>query len=187
MSRSILNLSLAIIHDDIKPQNVLIFKDSHGTYTSRVTDFEYSTWFASENDRIKLSISRSWNASEYDKRSVRSSQARNMNVFSFDMLCLWVLFERYLFGTTSIPQSAFWANELFAQTNDSYQSESVLNNLKHQKKLIIFAHTLLNAEAIIETKEKNALSQFFTFALSYDLDRRETSLQRLVNVLTSSR
>ena len=32
-----------IIHGDIKPQNVLVFKDSVGKTTVRVTDFGYST------------------------------------------------------------------------------------------------------------------------------------------------
>ena len=135
MQKSSLNSYLIIIHDDIKSQNVLIFKNNHGTFTSQITDFEYSTWFVNENDFIKLSVSRPWNASKNDQCFVILCQARKMDVLFFDMLCLWVLFEKYFFRTTSFSQIAFWANELLIQISDSYSSEFIFETLKHQNKL----------------------------------------------------
>ena len=110
-----------------------------------------------------------------------------MDVFSFGMLCLWVLFEKYLSRTTPFPQVASWANELLTQTSNSYPSEFILDNLKHQDKLGLLAHKLLDAEVTINTERKNALSQFLTSALSYDSNKREASLQKLVDVLMPHR
>lgn len=172
MQRSPLNLLLAVIHGDIKPQNVLIFKDSHGTYTPRVTDFGYSTWFASEDETIGIRTSWPWNAQEYDRCSVRPSQAKNMDVFSLGMLCLWVLFEKYFCGTTPLPQAASWAPELFAQTSNL---ESILETLKHQDKLVPLAQQFLDVKTTVKTEKMIALSQFLTSALSCDPDRRSSA------------
>jgi hypothetical protein len=110
-----------------------------------------------------------------------------MDVFFFDMLCFWVLFEKYLFGITSLPSTAFWANELFVQSSDSFRSERVLEKLKDQRMLALLAKILLDAEVTIETQKKNALSQFFDSALSCESDKREASLRKLVAILTSHR
>lgn len=187
MQRSPLNLLLAIIHGDIKPQNVLIFKDNHGTYTPRLTDFGYSTWFASEDETIGIPTSWPWNAPEYDRCSVRPSQAKNMDVFSLGMLCLWVLFEKYFCGKTPLPQAASWANELFAQTSNLHSIEFILDTLKHQDKLVLLAQQFLDAENTVKTGKMVSLSQFLISALSCDPDRREAKLQQLVDVLAPHR
>ena len=75
---------------------------------------------------------------------------------------------------------------MFNQTNNPYSSDFFLDNLKYQANLVLFAHNFLNAETIIETARKDALSQFFNSALSYDSDRWEASFQMLVDVLTLS-
>lgn len=184
MQKNSLNSYLTIIHDDIKSQNVLIFKDRHGTFTPRITNFEHSTLFVNEDDFIRLSISRSWNAFENDKCSVRLCQAKKMDVFFFDILCLWVLFEKYFFRTTLFLQVAFWTNKLLTQINDSYSNEFIFKTLKHQDKLKLLVHKLLNVEVTINTK-KNILNQFFTFALNYNLNKQETSFQKLIDILMS--
>ena len=112
MQRSSLNLYLAIIHGDIKPQNVLIFKNNHGTFTSRVTDFGYSTWFASENDFIKLSVSKSWNAPknapENGKCSVKPCQARKMDVFFLVCCAFWFYLKNIFSKRHHFRKSHYW-------------------------------------------------------------------------------
>ncbi|OCK78127.1 kinase-like protein, partial [Lepidopterella palustris CBS 459.81] len=85
-----------IIHGDIKPENVLVYKDDAGAYTARVTDFGYSTRFANEDDLILVPKSWPWDAPEHHFDSYKPYQARRMDVFMFGMLCLWVMFEKYL-------------------------------------------------------------------------------------------
>ena len=59
---------------------------------ARVTDFGYSTLFATDTDLVTMPKSDLWTAPEHHRRQVRPTQARKMDVFSFGMLCLWLLF-----------------------------------------------------------------------------------------------
>ena len=81
-----------MIHGDIKPQNMLVFKDSTGKITVKVADFGYITIAASEGGRVFLPKSRPWNAPEHHFEGFTSFKARKTDAYSFGMLCLWVLF-----------------------------------------------------------------------------------------------
>ncbi|RWA05249.1 hypothetical protein EKO27_g9853 [Xylaria grammica] len=88
-----------IIHGDLKPQNVLIFKDEHDSWLARVADFGFSKWHTSESDPLELPRSWPWYAPEYDEYpSFTPQQAMGMDVFSFGMLSLWLIFNKSLLG-----------------------------------------------------------------------------------------
>lgn len=61
-------------------------------------DFGFSTIFASQDDRLQLPISRPWNAPELDRpsREWAPSQAKLTDLYSFGLLCFWLLFEQRL-------------------------------------------------------------------------------------------
>ncbi|KAF8544152.1 kinase-like domain-containing protein, partial [Trichophaea hybrida] len=80
-----------IIHGDIKPQNVLIFKDATGKTTVKVADFGYSTLAAGEAENICLPKSKPWNAPEHHFGEFTTHNAKLTDVYSFGMLCLWVV------------------------------------------------------------------------------------------------
>ncbi|KAF8539361.1 kinase-like domain-containing protein, partial [Trichophaea hybrida] len=80
-----------IIHGDIKPQNVLIFKDATGKTTVKVADFGYSTLTAGARGKVYLPKSRPWNAPEHHVREFTAPDAKLTDVYSFGMLCLWVV------------------------------------------------------------------------------------------------
>ena len=80
------------MHGDIKPQNVLVFDGAYGAYTPKVADFGYSTRYASPNEAIYMPISRPWTAPEWHHRGFMPAQAAKMDVYSFGMLALWLLF-----------------------------------------------------------------------------------------------
>jgi serine/threonine protein kinase len=86
-----------IVHGDIKPDNVLVFTEESGQYKARVTDFGYSSRFTNDEDRLKLPITVPWNAPEVDRlnREWTPSQAKQADLFSFGMLCVWLVFETY--------------------------------------------------------------------------------------------
>ena len=88
-----------MIHGDIKPQNMPVFKDSTGKITVKVADFGYSTIAASEGGRVFLPKSRPWNAPAHHYGGFTSFEAKKTDAYSFGMLCLWVLF-----GSVQIPQ-----------------------------------------------------------------------------------
>ncbi|KAF2474367.1 kinase-like protein [Lindgomyces ingoldianus] len=154
-----------IIHGDIKPENVLVFKDDAGAYTARVTDFGYSTRFAGEDDLVSVPKSWPWCAPECEHEKLKPIQARKMDVFSFGMLCLWVLFEKYLSGITP------------------HMCKSILADLKQQDRLAMLAQQLVLAERDIETDKKKALERFFSTSLARNPDERDESLSALPGLL----
>jgi serine/threonine protein kinase len=83
-----------IIHGDIKPENVLIFKDDVHLYAAKLTDFGYSTLFASDDDQIKMPKSQYFVAPEWHHRgfTTTTANAMRMDAFSFGMFCIWLLF-----------------------------------------------------------------------------------------------
>ncbi|KAJ6258751.1 hypothetical protein Dda_6804 [Drechslerella dactyloides] len=87
-----------IIHGDVKPKNTLVFdsNDEIGV-TVKVTDFGYSTMYSGDRD-IKVPMSVPWDPPDFKrmKRIFKPPVAKGMDVYSFGVLCLWVLFHEKL-------------------------------------------------------------------------------------------
>jgi serine/threonine protein kinase len=79
---------------------VLVFKDVTGKTTIKVADFGYST-LAGEVEQVLLPKSRPWNAPEHYFGEFEVTDAKKTDVYSFGILCLWVLF-----GTLLIAQNS---------------------------------------------------------------------------------
>ena len=178
---SLSDVSKDIIHGDIKPQNVLIFKNHDGTYTARVIDFGFSTCYADDTDLIAVAISRPWNAPEHSRRSKLWTplEAKKLDYFSFGISCLWILFEKEL--SAPIPpfrKAAFWGgNE--SPCSLSEQSIEILQTSKADRNLPLLAQWLLDAEKGLNDDERAALKDFFTSVLDEDQDRRDMEAGKL--------
>ncbi|KAL4882880.1 kinase-like domain-containing protein [Aspergillus karnatakaensis] len=98
---------LGVIHGDIKPQNVLVFGGGDKLHFARISDFGYSTLFASSTDKILMPQSLPWTAPEYQRgQAVDRVAARKMDVYSFGLLCLW-----FIFYNVGLPRpAAFYAD-----------------------------------------------------------------------------
>ncbi|KAJ3486615.1 hypothetical protein NLG97_g6579 [Lecanicillium saksenae] len=78
-----------IMHGDLKPENVLIFKDSSGRYIARVIDFGFSARYADKDQLLSLPRSRPWNAPENEGQVLWTpKQAVKADLFCFGMLCI---------------------------------------------------------------------------------------------------
>ena len=100
-----------------------------------------------------------------------------MDLFSFGMLCLWVMFEKYLSATVPLPQEALWAEQYFQNKGEKHLSTRVLEGLKHDDKLVLLARQLVTAERDLEGM-KQALQQFFRVSLVCESNLREADLKR---------
>lgn len=120
---SILNIK-GVIHGDIKPENILIFPQSEGRHVAKVIDFGYSTLFSSDEGPVFMSYSGIWTAPEYHHRGIPPEQARKMDVYSFGMLCSWLLFhntnsnrDRSIkrFPENSLTESSAYASKMLKE------------------------------------------------------------------------
>lgn len=101
-----------------------------------------------------------------------------MDVFSFGMLCFWVLFEKYLSGITILPQESHWAEQYIQDKGERYLSKRILNDLKQEDNLVVLARQLVMAERDLDDDKKQALERFFNISLACNPDLREADLNQ---------
>ncbi|KAI1128864.1 hypothetical protein F5Y10DRAFT_239748 [Nemania abortiva] len=162
VGRAIVDMhSNCIVHGDIKPENVLVFREKSGEYRARVTDFGYSTRYLRNNQRLTLPRSEPWNAPENDgrRRVWLPSDALKADLFCFGMLAFWLLFETFLSGVTPRSHNVGVPNIGFPRP-----AEATLHAIKGD--LPRYAQHLLTSEMALEDEEKMILRDFFQSSLS---------------------
>ncbi|KAL2038550.1 hypothetical protein N7G274_008597 [Stereocaulon virgatum] len=181
--------SRGIVHGDLKPQNILIFKDHTGTYTAKVTDFGYSSQYADDENTIGMPISWPWNAPEHTRLNQRwtPSEARKMDYFSFGMLCLWVLFEKSLSGATTLLENTGFESSSMPLRFDREQSIAVLEEFRREERLTSLARQLLEAERCLSNEKKYPIGEFFSSILNQNPEKRDVNIGGLFDVSSQSR
>jgi serine/threonine protein kinase len=179
------NIDADVIHGDIKPQNVLVFKDATGT-TVKVADFGYSTLAAGESGKVLLPKSRPWNAPEHHFGEFDVFEAKKTDVYSFGLLCLWVLLAHSL---PDIPQTtAEGATELIS-FDASHSPCTVLEQLKNEDKLEAIANQYMETVpmADLNAEQRIHLKQFFSSTITFDPKKRTSDLGRLMVIIRQAR
>jgi serine/threonine protein kinase len=166
-----------MVHGDVKPKNVLIFENGAGSYTAKVADFGFSTHFHSElEDLIQMPESIPWTAPEYHRRRFTSQSAQAMDMYSFGMLCLWLLFD-------AVPSRV-----QDDTTNFSFEAEpwkgkyDLLLTLKNHR-LLDWAVEVVANDAKIGDELKTQLKQFFLSSLHPNPELRMTNWDHLLHFL----
>lgn len=171
--------SLEFIHGDIKPSNILVFKSAAGSYTARVTDFGYSTRFLSENHDFKMSGTFPWEAPEHSSDKVKPRQARSMDAFSYGMVCVWLLFEKYLSGILPLPEDVRWAERHFQNKILEGPGIEALRGLKEGNELALLAGQLVSSEESINEGMKKNVRRFLDKLLACNPAERVIDLREL--------
>ena len=166
-------------HGDIKPENVLLFKDGVGELHAKLADFGYAGW-AMNNKRdvlIKPPISRPWNPPEYHHRGFTVLGARKLDVYSFGMLCLWVLFFDRPLGSYSVPTA-------IGNTQSwPFHDLQFLDRMKHENTLGKFASNLVGSVGSLPANQRGSLERFFLSALARDPADRNLNFEDLAPLL----
>ena len=147
-----------VVHGDLKPENVLIFKDSAGKYSAKVIDFGCAAVYGEEGALQRVAMSKLWNAPEHSRheRKWKAPAGKRLDYFSFGMLCLWILFETHL-DYIHGERSHFFIE------------------LKQGEKLSTFAEQQLESEHTLDSMTKSALRAFFASTLDSDQNKRDIS------------
>jgi len=178
------NKNTDVIHGDIKPQNVLIFKDTTGKTIVKVADFGYSTLAAGQSGSVFLPKSRPWNAPEHHFGEFKVSEAKKTDVYSFSMLCLWILF-----GNIHLPMDDAECMTEPILFDASTRSYTLLERLKEDDKVEHIAIKLMASTSLVglNTERKVRLKEFFTLTISRNPEKRTLDMEKLVGLLSQRR
>lgn len=168
-----------IIHGDIKPENVLVFEHEPNKYIARVADFGYSTRFCGEDGLINMPVSRPWNAPEHHPRGFHALNARKMDIYSFGLVCLWLLFE----GNYSLPPHSQ------TSSNDGHFAsfKDVIKSQKYDGGLLKFSTRLVEEYGDFSCGTKQKLCRFFDCTLNSDPDKRSPCFENFLDLLVPNR
>ena len=162
---------------------MLIFKDRSGIYTAKIADFGLSTYFYGEKDLVQMPESVPWNAPEHHNRYFCPQDAKAMDVYSFSMLCLWLLFG--VGSSETIPYSLRAADDtgLFSfEAGDWSQKGDLLRSWKRDR-LLDWTVQLMVKPGNFGTKIRENLTQFFRSTLCFNHQARVTDWSHILSLL----
>jgi hypothetical protein len=107
-----------------------------------------------------------------------------MDDFSFGMLCMWVMFEKYLSRIMPLPQEANWAEQYLQNGGERHLSQRILKDLKQEGGLVMLARQLVMVEEVLDDERKQALQEFFSISLAYDPNERAGSEQAFSRLIS---
>ena len=180
---------LGVIHGDIKPQNVLVFKDAiTRKITVKVTDFGYSTLTMGESGTVLLPKSRPWNAPEHHFGEFTAHEAKKTDVYSFGMLCLWVLFGDCLSDFSQTTADGVTGLISFDVPSFHYRS-TFLEYLKGEGKLEYIANNLLESMPGLGSDVEHTvrLKEIFSLTLPHNPGKRTCDLARVIGLLSQKK
>ena len=178
------DVDIGVVHGDIKPQNVLVFKDAvTGEIIVKVADFGYSTITVDESGKVLLPKSRPWNAPEHHFGGFRAHEAKKTDVYSFGMLCFWVLFGSRL---SDFPQTtADGVTGLISFDVPYFRSGlTFLECLKNEDRLEHIANHLLGSMPGSNVECTIRLREIFSLTLPHDPGKRTCDLARVTGLLS---
>ncbi|KAF2826429.1 kinase-like protein [Ophiobolus disseminans] len=91
-----------LIHGDLKPKNILVFKADEGQPLAKLADFGFS--LQETDTAIKLPVSMGWNAPEvtYEYTDMTFDQARRADIFSLGLVALFLFHHVGSHGSQSV-------------------------------------------------------------------------------------
>jgi hypothetical protein len=150
--------------------NVLIFKTEDGKPLAKVIDFAYSCLGQGNKDRVYLPQTSQWvMAPEWHPRGFQVDSAKTLDVFSFGMLCAWVLFR----------------GEFSRQAGKVEKGtvENLLLELKKREQLLEAIVSIIRTADIGSEELQGRLEKFFSTTIAHDPIQRECNFLALISLL----
>ena len=180
--------SIGVVHGDIKPQNVLVFKDAiTREITVKVADFGYSTLTVGESGKVILPKSRPWNAPEHHFGEFNAQEAKKTDVYSFGMLCLWLLLGNRLSDIPQTTADGAAASISFNVPFEFIAGPTLLECLKDEDRLEYTANQLMESMPGLNVEYRIRLKEIFSLALPHNPGKRTCDLARVIGLLSQKK
>lgn len=161
------------MHGDVKPSNILVFPHPDGKYIVKLSDFGYASMSYNGDSLLQLPYSPIWTALDYHPRKFRIRDAQKMDVYSYSLICFWLLLGMVIDQTVKpTGHISLWNNA------------PVLEDLKVSGKLIEYAEeTLMYNQSSLEKDRKESILKFFKLTLADKYENRSVSWSVLLYLL----
>jgi len=183
-----------MIHGDVKPQNVLVFKQETWKLKSeliyaKLGDFGYSGWNMNPTANVTLHLPRSrpWDAPEYHHRAFGIREAKRLDIFSVGIVCLWFLFHDKMASLQFALQQKSSSDGISARlislcSENALEDIKALEELKYERLLPVLARELIRSDNSLNEVEGDNLEIFLSSALCQDSNERVLLLEQLANL-----
>ena len=182
------NKTTGIVHGDIKPGNVLIFEDD-SRFIAKVADFGFATCLHGDEDLLSIPISEPWTAPEHSDHLFRPESAKKMDVYSFALLCTWLLFEAGSCRGLLLPPDTNLETGQVVTFEPRQSEQNILQLWKRDsdEKLVKWISWLVREDERLNSNLKDNLIRFFWSTLTFDPESRCMDFERLVALLSLDR
>ena len=158
-------------------------QDNDGNLLAKVSDLGYAG-LGSDSELIRLPKSRPWVDPNWNRRECTIQTAKKMDMYSFGMVCLWVLFRDQLlhFLQNCIPHKGNRPDEsIFFLSNEAPQSR--LESLQESDQLAFIVETMVKTSSFLKGFQRSNLATFFQTLLCKDLVVRQSDWKKLVELV----
>ena len=170
------------MHGDLKPANVLVFRENDDRISAKVADFGFSSLSRSD-EVVFLPRSKPWNAPEWDPRGFAVDQAKRQDVYSFGLLCLWFYLPDELYMDSNE------ASQPKEKANDSiilqFEFDSLVEQLKQSDQLRHQAIKAIGTIQSLNEKYRKILKSLLFATLAFEPLDRTCDFETLLRLLYS--
>ena len=167
---------------------MLVFEEN-SQLVAKVADFGFATCFQRDDDRILMPKSEPWNAPEHHDSEFLPKQAKQMDVYSFGMLCFWLIFEAGSHSGLPLPPDHALGRGQFISFERYSSQTNVLLNWKNDEnhKLAEWMVWLVREEKRFDSTTKDNLMQLSRSTLTFTPQSRCTEFEQLLGLLVPNR
>ncbi|KAL8913129.1 MAG: hypothetical protein Q9171_002023 [Xanthocarpia ochracea] len=157
-----------IIHGDIKPENILMFRKANGEFYAKLCDFGFSILIPDENENSTIDLPKStpWHAPELNenRHGLSILEAKKTDIYSAGLVCLWLLL-----GNGTAQRANPWAG--------GYE---IIERLKREKTISDFIALNLQEMLDIDEEMKSHLGIFFHLTTSEKVEERIPTMAKFI-------
>lgn len=128
-----------------------------------------------------------WNAPEHHNRSFRPEQAKQTDVYSFGLLCFWLLFQAGSSDHLPLPSDTILKSGQLVSFERDEPENNLLQVWKGDNRLVKWLCWMIQENDYFDSSTKNNLISFFQFTLTFEPKSRCTKFEQLLNLLTPDR
>ena len=167
------------IHGDVKPKNILVEESEDGLEVV-LTDFGSSSYTQDEVESLQLTRSQPWEAPEWSSAKIDISAAKQTDIYSFGLVCLWLFFgaeklDKWGLGPCTIHDAL------------SGRLKAAVDEVQYQKRtgnsLLQLAEEFVEQNKNYTLKLRNQLLRVFRISLRNEPEYRTTQMKDFIEIL----